>query len=51
MLWVVVQEGSFSDTGNSLFDGFGQGLRNVRLAALNLKGYQGWIWVVADQNR
>jgi len=44
MSWVVVQE-VISGTGNSLFTGLDRELRNVRLAALNLEGISGWIWV------
>jgi len=41
MPWVVAQEGRFWHL-NHVFDEFGQGrLRNVRLAALNLKGISG----------
>jgi len=43
--WVVVAQEGHSDTGNHLFwRVWPERLRNVRLAALDLDGSQGWIW-------
>jgi len=47
--WVVVQK-VISGTGNSLLSGLAREIRNVRLAALNLRNLRGGSWVISGQN-